>query len=159
MVDSVVIRWKDQHFMVIRSQCCCIDYATCDQGLFHSIANFIVKEPSSLSYHSTIMTWLINNINTVNNHLATENTNDTLIRLPKQFIWGNYSSQIKLITGLQTRDLQCRKMVLDIRVDSRPDKHINSSLDAVERIFFTTAKHCLKLRTLKTIYQIIFCFF
>ena len=95
------------------------------------------------------MTWLINNINTVNNHLATENTNDTLIRLPKQFIWENDSSQ-KLITGLQTRDLQ--RMVFDILVDSRPDKHINSSLDAVERIFFTTAKHCLKLRTLKTIY-------
>ena len=61
-----------------------VDYAICDQDLFHSIANFIVKEPSSLSDHSPIMTWL--NINTVNNHLATENTTDTLIRLPKQFI-------------------------------------------------------------------------
>ena len=30
------------------------------------------------------MTWL--NITNVNTHLATENTNDTLIRLPKQFI-------------------------------------------------------------------------
>ena len=35
-----------------------IDYAICDQDLFHSIANFIVKdlEPSSLSDHSPIIT-------------------------------------------------------------------------------------------------------
>ena len=45
------------------------------------------------------------NLNTVNNHLATENTNDTLIRLPKQFIWENDSSQ-KFKTALQTRDIQ-----------------------------------------------------
>ena len=49
------------------------------------------------------MTWL--NITTVNNHLATENTNDTLIRLPKQFIWENDSSQ-KFKTALQTRDTE-----------------------------------------------------
>jgi len=45
------------------------------------------------------------NLNTVNNHLATENTNDTLICLPKQFIWENDSSQ-KFKTALQTRDIQ-----------------------------------------------------
>ena len=64
-----------------------VDYAICDQDLFHSIANFVVKEPSSLSDHSPIMTWL--NITTINTQLATENTNDTLIRLPKQFMWEN----------------------------------------------------------------------
>ena len=50
------------------------------------------------------------NLNTVNNLLATENTNDTLIRLPKQFIWENDSSQ-KFKTALQTRDIQ--RMILD----------------------------------------------
>ena len=121
-----------------------VDYAICDQDLFHSIANFVVKEPSSLSDHSPIMTWL--NITKVNTHLATENTNDTLIRLPKQFIWENDSSQ-KFKTALQTRDIQ--RMVHDFLVDSRPDKHINSSLDAVERILFTAAKHCLKIKNVK----------
>ena len=29
-----------------------VDYAICNQDLFHSIANFVVKEPSSLSDHS-----------------------------------------------------------------------------------------------------------
>ena len=71
-----------------------VDYAICDQDLFHSIANFVVKEPSSLSDRSPIMTWL--NITKVNTHLATENTNDTLIRLPKQLIWENDSSQLKI---------------------------------------------------------------
>ena len=53
------------------------DYEICDQDLFHSIANFNVKEPLSLSDHSPIITW--HNIYTVNNHLATENTNDAKI--------------------------------------------------------------------------------
>ena len=47
------------------------------------------------------MTWL--NITKVNTHLATENTNDTLICLPKQFIWENDSTQT-FKTPLQTRD-------------------------------------------------------
>ena len=85
----------------------------------------------------------------VNNHLATENTNDTLIRLPKQFIWENDSSQ-KFKTALQTRDIQ--RMIHDFLVDSRPDKHINSSLDTIERILFTTAKHCLKIKNVKKRY-------
>ena len=86
------------------------------------------------------------NINTVKkNHLATENTNDTLIRLPKQFKCENDSSQ-KLKTALQTRDIQ--RTIHDFLVDSRQDKHINSSHDAVERILFTTAKHCLKIKNI-----------
>ena len=46
--------------------------------------------PLSLSDHSPIMTWL--NVNTVNDHSATTNINDTLVRLPKQFIWERDSS-------------------------------------------------------------------
>ena len=128
-----------------------VDYAICDQDLFHSIANFVVREPSSLSDHSPIMTWL--NITKVNNHLVTENTNDTLIRLPRQFIWENDSSQ-KFKTALQTRDIQ--RMIHDFLVDSRPDKHINSSLDTVERILFTTAKRCLKIKNVKKRYTRLF---
>ena len=40
-------------------------------------------------------------------------------------------------------------MIHDFLVDSRPDEHINSSLDAVERILFTPAKHCLKIKNKK----------
>ena len=50
--------------------------------IFHSNANSLLKEPSNLTDHSPIMTWL--NINTVNNHLATEKTNDTFICLPNR---------------------------------------------------------------------------
>ena len=86
--------------------------------IFHSIANSLLKEPSNLTDHSPIMTWL--NINTVNNHLATEKTNDTLICLPKK---ENDSSK-KFKTALQTRHTQ--RMMHDFLVDCRPDKHINS---------------------------------
>ena len=92
------------------------------------------------------MTWL--NINTVNNHLATEKTNDTLICLPKQE--NAYDSSQKFKPAVQTRDVQ--RMIHDFLVDCRTDKHINSSLDAVERILFTTAKHCLKIKNVKRRY-------
>ena len=108
--------------------------------IFHSIANSLLKEPSNLTDHSPIMTWL--NINTVNNHLATEKTNDTLICLPRQ---ENDSSK-KFKTARQARHTQ--RMMHDFLVDCRPDKHINSSLNAVERILFTTVKHCLEIKNI-----------
>ena len=43
---------------------------------------------------------------------------------------------------------ETRRMIHDFLVDSRPDKHVNSSLDAVERILFTTAKHCLEIKNI-----------
>jgi len=72
MVDPMVIRWQGQHFMV-------------NQELVLLTIQYVI------SNHSPIMPWL--NITTVNNHLATENANNTLIHLPKQFIWENDSSQ------------------------------------------------------------------
>ena len=80
--------------------------------IFHSIANSLLKEPSNLTDHSPIMTWL--NINTVNNHLATEKTNDTLICLPKQ---GNaYDSSQKFKPAVQTRDI--KRMIDDFLVQT-----------------------------------------
>ena len=144
-----------------------VDYAICDQDLFHHIANFIVREPLSLLDHTPIMTWL--NVNTVNDHSATTNINDTLVRLPKQFIWERDSS-LKFRTELQSRDIQ--RMLHDFLTDNRPDRNVNTSLAAVENILitrcnekiktygkfrpelcnctrYTTAKRCLKIRGVK----------
>ena len=108
------------------------------------MAKFIVREPSSLSDHSSIMAWL--NIGTNDNHLATTNTNDTLTRLPKQFIWESNSPQ-KFRAALQSRDIQ--RLIHDFLIDSGPDRNINTSLDAVENIILTTAKRCLKIKVIK----------
>ena len=121
-----------------------VDYAVCDQDLFPHLANFFVREPSSLSDHSPIMAWL--NIDTNDNHLATTNTNDTLTRLSKQFIWETNSPQ-KFRATLQSRDIQ--RMTHDFLIHSGPDRNINTSLDAVENIIFTTAKCCLKIKVIK----------
>ena len=86
------------------------------------------------------------NIGTNDYHLATKNTNDTLTRLPKQFIWESNSPQ-KFRAALQSRGIQ--RMIHDFLVDSGPDRNINTSLDAVENIFLTTAKRCLKIKVIK----------
>ena len=127
-----------------KSEVSIVDYAICDQDLFRHIANFIVsREPLSLSDHSPIMTWFNN---TVNDHSATTNINDTLVRLPKQFIWERDSS-LKFRTALQSRDIQ--RMIHDFLIDNRPDRNVNTSLDAEENILITTAKRCLKIRVVK----------
>ena len=74
------------------------------------------------------------NINTVNTHSAATNINDTLTRLPKQFIWENDSSQ-KFRAALQSNDLQ--KLIHDFLIDERPDKDINTTLDEIENILTT----------------------
>ena len=116
----------------------------CDQDLFRHIANFIVREPLSLSDHSPVMTWL--NVNTVNDHSATTNINDTLVRLLKQFIWERDSS-LKFRTALQSRDIQ--RMIHEFLIDNRPDRNVKTSLGAVENILIITAKRCLNIRVVK----------
>ena len=134
-----------------------VDYAICDQDLFRHIVNFIVREPLSLLDHSPIMTWL--NVNTVNDHSATTNISDTLVRLPKQFIWERDSS-LKFRTALQSRDIQ--RMIHDFLIDNRPDRNVNTSLDAVETILKKRHiksssnkkwfdKECLKKHELRTL--------
>ena len=106
------------------------------------MAKFIVREPSSLSDHSSIMAWL--NIGTNDNHLATTNTNDRLTRLPKQFIWESNSPQ-KFRAALQSRDIQ--RLIHDFLIDSGPDRNINTSLDAVGNIILEPQRLSLKQGT------------
>ena len=68
-----------------------VDYSICDQHLFQHVANFIVKEPSCLSDHSPVVTWL--NINTNISNRDAIPANDTLTSLPKQFCWEHDSTQ------------------------------------------------------------------
>ena len=114
MVEYLVIHWEDPHFMENQeSVLLTMQYVI--KIYSPHVANFIVREPSSLSDHSPIMAWL--NIGTNDNHLATKNTNDTLTRLPKQFIWESNSPQ-KFRAALQSRDIQ--RMIHDFLVDSGP---------------------------------------
>ena len=121
-----------------------IDYAICDQDLFRHIANFTVKEPSSYSDHSPIITWI--NFNTINQNPVAPIINDTLLHLPKQFIWENESPQ-KFRATLQTEHIQ--RMINEFLDDTVPSENVITSLDAVETIFTTTSKRCLKIKTTK----------
>ena len=121
-----------------------IGYAICDQDLFRHIANFTVKEPSSYSDHSPIITWI--NINTINQNPVAPIINDTLLHLPKQFDWENESPQ-KFRATLQTEHIQ--RMINEFLDDTVPSENVITSLDAVETIFTTTAKRCLRIKTTK----------
>ena len=67
-----------------------VDYAICDQTLFSHILNFIVKEPTYLSDHSPLVTWLCTDTDIRNQDTSPES--DTLTRLPKQFMWESDST-------------------------------------------------------------------
>ena len=98
----------------------------CDQTLFSHILNFIVKEPTYLSDHST------------------SPESDTLTRLPKQFMWESYSKP-KFKAALQSPNLQM--IIQEYLSDINSANNVNTSAEQVENILITTAKRCLKIRT------------
>ena len=121
-----------------------VDYSICDQDLFQHVANFIVKEPSCLSDHSPIVTWL--NINTNISNRDAIPANDTLTSLPKQFCWEHDSTQ-KFKDALRSPSTQT--LIREFLNDNESTANVNISLKKVENIFIATAKRCLKIKTIK----------
>ena len=121
-----------------------VDYSICDQDLFQHVANFIVKEPSCLSDHSPIVTWL--NINTNISNRDAIPANDTLTSLPKQFCWEHDSTQ-KFKDALRSPSTQT--LIREFLNDNESPANVNISLKKVENIFIATAKRRLKIKTIK----------
>ena len=71
-------------------------------------------------------------------------SNDTLLHLPKQFIWENESPQ-KFRASLRTDHIQ--RMIKKFPDDTVPSENVTTSLDAVATIMLTTTKRCLKIKT------------
>lgn len=108
------------------------------------IANFTVEKPSSYSDHSPVITWINNN--TINQNPVAPVINNILLHLPKQFIWENDCAQ-KFRSTWQTEHVQ--RMINEFLDDTVPSENVITSLDAMENIFTTTAKLCLKIKTAK----------
>ena len=70
--------------------------------------------------------------------------NDTLQHLPKQFTWENEAPP-KLRATLQTEYIKA--IINEFLDDTVPSENVITSLDAVETIFTTTAKRCLKMKS------------
>ena len=125
-----------------------IDYALCDQDLFLNVSNFIVKQPTPLSDHSPIVTWL--NINSTNSDTyipkGPQNHNNSLTRVSKQFVWESDSTQ-KFKGALRSPVIQT--LIQDYTDERAHINDVNTSLDKVENIFITTARQCLKIKTTK----------
>ena len=64
-----------------------VDYTICDQEIFVHIANFMLKQPSPLSDHSPIVTWLSTNHHLCGSEQQSSNQLQSLERSPKQFLW------------------------------------------------------------------------
>ena len=67
-----------------------------------------------------------------------------LLTIPKQFIWENESPQTFRAT-LQTEHMQ--RIINEFPDDTVSSENVIAFLDAVETIFTTTAKRCLKTKT------------
>ena len=93
--------------------------------------------------HSPIITWL--NINT-NNSTIESLANNSLTRLPKQFVWENDSTQ-KYKDCLRSPVPQT--LIREYINDGTQIHDVNASLEKVEDILITTAKQCLKIKISK----------
>ena len=70
----------------------------------------------------------------------------TLKRLPRQFCWENDSSQ-KLKDALRSSSTQI--LIWEFLNEDEPTTNVNTSLKKVEHILGTTAKRCLKIKSVK----------
>jgi len=96
-----------------------VDYAICDQTLFSHILNFIVKEPTYLSDHST---------DTDIRNQDSSPESDTLTRLPKQFMWKSDSTP-KFKAALKYPDLQM--IIQEYLSEINSAKNVNTSAEQV----------------------------
>ena len=98
-----------------------------------------------MSDHSPITTWLNINKKTSYNHAILEE--DTLTRLPKQFLCENDSAQ-KFKAALRSPRIQT--LMCDYIGGGTFSENTELSLEKVENILITAAKCCLKIRAGKT---------
>ena len=113
-----------------------VDYTICDQDTLSNVANFVVKQPCSLSDHSSIITWL--NINTNISELEPSHESNRLSRLPIQFLWEKDSAP-KFKDILRSADLQT--LVREYIDDDTPIQDVNTTLEKVENIIIIAAKN------------------
>ena len=71
-----------------------IDYAICDQDFTRSVENLVVKPPTYLSDHSQIVTWIKTTQLESSTAVTNTDTQNTLYKLPPQFIWENNSDTL-----------------------------------------------------------------
>ena len=125
-----------------RNRISVVDYEICDQDTLPNVANFVVKQPCSLSDHSSIITWL--NINTNISELEPSHESTRLSRLPIQFLWEKDSAP-KFKDILRSADLQT--LIREYIDNDTPIQDVNSTLEKVESILIIAAKKCLKIKT------------
>ena len=125
-----------------RNEISVVDYAICDQDTLSIVANFVVKQPWSLSDHSSIITWL--NVNTNISELEPSHESNRLSRLPMQFLWEKDSAP-KFKDILRSADLQI--LIREYIDDDTPIQDINTTLEKVENILIIAAKKCSKIKT------------
>ena len=103
-----------------------------------------VKEPSFFSDHSPVIVWLNIERNICNKNVA--HANDTLKRLPRQFCWENDSTQ-KFKDALRSSSTQI--LIREFLNGNESTTNVNTSLEKVEHILISTAKRCLKIKSVK----------
>jgi len=122
-----------------------IDYFICDHHTFLDVANFVVEKPSPMSDHSAILAWLNLNTSLPEGDIQTANSNNKLMRLPRQFSWENDSFS-KFKNTLCTEPIQT--LIKDFL--ERDSDDVNTSLADTINILTATSKLCLKISIKKS---------
>ena len=121
-----------------------VDYTICDQETLSNVANFVVKQPCSLSEHSSIITWP--NINTNICELEPSRESNRPSRLPIHISLGKgFRAKIqRYLTLSRSTNPHTRTEYID---DDTPIQDVNTTLEKVENILIIAAKKCLKIKT------------
>ena len=124
-----------------------IDYAICNNELINNIKFLVVQEPSYLSDHSQITTWLNikNDTDLFSNSTLNPNFSN---KLPPQFIWENISNRT-FTDQLRTPNIQ-RKFQNFMNTDHpRSDTGITQCLNEFQDILIEAGNKSLKIKKVK----------
>ena len=124
-----------------------IDYAICNTELIDNIKFLVVQEPSYLSDHSQITTWLNikNDTDLFSNSTLNPNFSN---KLPPQFIWENISNRT-FTDQLRTPNIQ-RKFQNFMNTDHpRNDTGITQCLNEFQDILIEAGNKSLKIKKVK----------
>ena len=124
-----------------------IDYVICNTKLINDIKSLVVQEPSYLSDHSQITTWL--NIKHDTDLISTDTPNHNFSnQLPSQFIWENISSRA-YTDKLKSPDIQIKFQTFLNNNYHRNDTGVSQCLNEFQDILTEAANKSLKIKRVK----------
>ena len=124
-----------------------VDYIITNQSLFQSVNYFVVNQPSFLSDHSSICTW-INTSLIISNPENRDSRPPTLRSLPPQFLWSTDSCELYRLAFTSKEVTTLLKSFVETNY-AYDHESVNTAAQDLQAILLKAASMSLKMKRVK----------